>query len=100
MSLLPHAILILGAAVVTGCDQTEIVTNTKTGELVAAAEQEDVRLEIHADTLQAEAGEPIELIVTIEAPPRQRAELSSPRATSSETSTSSGSMTSMTGHRD
>ena len=75
MSLFPHAILILGTAVFTGCDQAGSVNTSEPGELVAFAEDRGVRLEIHADSLKAEAGEEIELVVTIEAPPRQRAEL-------------------------
>ncbi len=75
MSLLPHAILIIGTTAFTGCDRVETTSSPQNRELIAVAEEQDVRLAIHAESLQAEAGEPIELVVTIEAPPRQRAEL-------------------------
>ena len=69
---------LLGASILGACERAG--TNAAPAEhaLVASAEQEDVRIEIHAGSTRAEAGEPIELILTLEAPPSRRAELHLP----------------------
>ncbi len=70
--------LALGALGITGCSDEVSTTKTDQNELITSAEQGDVRMAVHAASLDAEAGEPIELIVTIEAPPSMRASLELP----------------------
>lgn len=70
--------LLLCTAGLVGCDDDVSKKTASQIELVTSAEQDDVRMEIHAATLNAEAGEPIELIVTIDAPPSMRASLELP----------------------
>ena len=74
---LASAVLICTAGL-AGCDEKASQQASSDGELISSAEQGDVRMEIHAATLNAEAGEPIELIVTIDAPPSMRASLQLP----------------------
>lgn len=67
--------LFLGTATLLACDDVTSKSMTSQVELIASVEKDDVRMNIHAESLSAETGEPIEIIVTIEAPPSLRARL-------------------------
>lgn len=75
MMKLPATALLATLLLMPGCDRTGPVADPMVGEVVAAAEEREVRIEIRAASTNAESGEPIELMVTLEAPPRERAEL-------------------------
>ena len=70
--------LVIGALSLAGCNERANTADSQQTDLVTSAEQGDVRVAIHAASLNAEAGEPIELIVTVEAPPNLRASLELP----------------------
>ena len=65
----------IGLCLLSGCDQGEHAVVTDDLEVVASARRDAIRLEIQADRTTAEAGEPIELIVTLEAPPGEQARI-------------------------
>lgn len=78
MSHFMKSICLLTPFALMACGESNSTATTSMNELVASAEAEDVKLAVHAESLSAETGEPIELIVTVEAPPKQRATLSLP----------------------
>jgi len=72
---MPLFLIALCGVASTGCNDAPVTIVQDEGRLVGSAEAGDVRMQVHAESLDAEAGEPIELLVTIEAPPDQRASL-------------------------
>jgi hypothetical protein len=75
MKTLLNITCIIGACGIAGCGEAPTESSPIERAVIATAAEENVRLEILATSKEAETGEPIELIITLEAPPRERAEL-------------------------